>query len=669
MGLFKNILIANRGEIAVRIMRTARQMGISTTPVYARVDTDSLHVQYADIAYCIGEVELADTYLNVDKIISIARKAGCDAIHPGYGFLSENPKLVAACQKNGITFIGPSTRAIQLMGNKIEARAFVKSIDIPLTEGITGDKDTLLKESSKIPFPILVKAASGGGGKGMRIVKNPDQLEEVLEATSREAQAYFGDGAVYIEQFIEDPRHIEIQILADNHGNVVHLYERECSIQRRYQKIIEEAPSPTINNETRRSMGEAAVRIAREIEYTSAGTLEFLLDKNENFYFLEMNTRIQVEHPVTELTTGYDIVAEQIKIAANQVLSIQQEKVIQQGHAIECRIYAESPARGFLPSPGKMTLYREPKGADIRIDSGLTPNTEIKSFYDPMVAKLIIHAENRNSAIKASRHALAEFAVQGVETNIQYLDTMLKSDAFVSNSISTRYCDEHSDELIKQMEDHKASIAPRIPACAALVFSFAEQKLSRPSQHHDIWNQIGHWRHVVRIPVKVDDTVHQLKVHFVEHGNYQVTTGNQTSQVEVLNYHEGKLVFAVDDKHYEAFVSEDSRRVIYVNLNLANFTCRREDILSDKDYVDSSIVAESAGGNTLQAPMPGKVIQINVNEGDTVQQGDTLVVLEAMKMENSLAAPANAKVKRVHVAEADMVNRDDVLVELEFEEQ
>lgn len=669
MGLFKNILIANRGEIAVRIMRTARQMGIATTAIYAKVDADSLHVQYADRAYCIGEVELADTYLNVDKIINIARKAGCDAIHPGYGFLSENPRLVAACQENGITFIGPSTRAIQLMGNKIEARAFVKSINIPLTEGITGDKDALLKESSKIPFPILVKAASGGGGKGMRIVRNPNQLEEVLEATSREAQAYFGDGAVYIEQFIEDPRHIEIQILADHHGNVVHLCERECSIQRRYQKIIEEAPSPTINQETRRSMGEAAVSIAREIEYTSAGTLEFLLDKNENFYFLEMNTRIQVEHPVTELTTGYDIVAEQIKIAANHVLAIQQEEVTQQGHAIECRIYAESPARGFLPSPGKMTLYREPKGANLRIDSGLTPDTEIKSFYDPMVAKLIVHAEDRGSAIKASRLALAEFAVQGVETNIQYLDTLLKSDAFVNNDISTKYCDEHSDELIQQMEDQKASIDPLIPACAAMVFSFAEQKLSRPPQQHDIWNQIGHWRHVVRIPVKVNDTVHRLKVHFVKHGSYQVTAGDQTSQVEVLNYNEGKLVFAVNDEHYEAFVSEDDRRIIYVNIDLTDFTCQREDILSDKDYVDSSIVAETAAGNVLQAPMPGKVIQINVNEGDAVKQGDTLVVLEAMKMENSLPSPADAKVKRVHIAEADMVNRDDILVELEVEEE
>ncbi len=406
MTKISKILIANRGEIAVRIIRTARKMGITTVAVYAKADHNSLHVQEADEARCIGEVELSETYLNIAKIIAVAKETGCNAIHPGYGFLAENPLFVDACDTAGIIFIGPRADVMRVMGNKIEARAFVKKAGVPVTEGLTGKRETLLKAKSKIGFPVLLKAAAGGGGNGMQIDHEEKELEEALESTSRQALAYFGDDTIYLEKYLDEPRHIEFQILGDDNGNVIHLFERECSIQRRYQKIIEESPSPTLTPELREKMGAAAVRIGKKIGYTNAGTIEFLVDKELNFYFLEMNTRIQVEHPVTEMVTGADLVEEQIRIAEGHSLRLRQETLRQTGHAIECRIYAEDPEHDFRPSPGKMTLYREPVMDHIRIDKGITSDTEITSSYDPMICKLVSWGNDREEARRRMTEAL-----------------------------------------------------------------------------------------------------------------------------------------------------------------------------------------------------------------------------------------------------------------------
>ena len=419
MKLFKKILVANRGEIAIRVMRTAKEMGIRTVAIYSEVDADSLHVKVADESYCIGKESLAETYLNIKKIINIALKADCEAIHPGYGFLAENPEFVKACDSSGIIFIGPSGKVIALMGNKIEARSFIRSINIPLVDGAVGkDTESLIKAGKKISFPLLLKAAAGGGGKGMRIVRDEKQLREGLESTAREAEKYFGDGTVYIEKYLDEPRHIEFQVLGDNFGNAIHVFERECSIQRRYQKIIEESPSVTLSPEIREKMGETAVKICKKTGYNNAGTIEFLVDKNLNFFFLEMNTRIQVEHPVTELTTGLDLVKEQIFISAGNPLRYKQKDIVQKGHAIEARIYAEDPSNSFLPSPGKMTFYKEPAGKNIRVDTAVKEAAEIKSLYDPMISKLIVYGNNRNEAIGKLELALSEYVIHGIQTNI-----------------------------------------------------------------------------------------------------------------------------------------------------------------------------------------------------------------------------------------------------------
>ena len=470
MKIFKKILIANRGEIAIRVIRAAKEMGIKTVAIFSQADENSFHVRMADESYSLGGNDLDKTYLNIRKILQLAKISECEAIHPGYGFLAENPLFVEACDNAGIVFIGPSARAIKLMGNKIESRAFVKKLGIPMTEGITGNIETLIKKAGNLNLPILVKAAAGGGGKGMRIIHNINDLKEILQSTSREAKSYFGDGTVYIEKYIEEPRHIEIQVLGDQYGNIVHLFERECSIQRRYQKIIEESPSVTLNQEARAKMGLAAVKIAREIGYENAGTVEFLVDKDLNFYFLEMNTRVQVEHPVTEMVTGIDIVKEQILIAAGGKIKFKQEDITQKGHAIECRIYAEDPQTEFLPSPGNILLYSEPFGDGIRVDSGLDKCATVESFYDPLICKLIIFGNTREEARKKMIHALNNFVIHGIKTNITFLTYLLTGDAYKHNNISTKYCDDHLDDLLMKIFKDREEFPKYLPALAYFLY-------------------------------------------------------------------------------------------------------------------------------------------------------------------------------------------------------
>lgn len=666
MKLFNKILIANRGEIAVRIIKSAHKTGIKTVAIFSKADENALHVSMADESVFLPEGDtpgnLSETYLNVEKIINAALQTNADAIHPGYGFLSESPVLVAACEKNNISFIGPNVKAIELMGNKIEARAFVKNLGIPMTEGLNGNPEELLENAHKIKLPILVKAAAGGGGKGMRIVNEGDDLKEVLESTSREAKNYFGDGSIYIEKYVVEPRHIEFQVLGDNFGNVIHLFDRECSIQRRYQKIIEESPSVTLTDEVRQKMGEDAVKIAKAVGYNSAGTIEFLVDKDLNYYFLEMNTRIQVEHPVTEMVTGVDLVEEQIKIAAGNKLEIKQSVLSQNGHAIECRIYAEDPANNFMPSPGKMTFYKQPKGENIRVDSGIDSAGTIHSFFDPMISKQVVWAANRDAAIKNSISALNNYIVHGIKTNIPYLQQMLMHKSFAENKISTKFCDTHNDELLNNAAEQKQNISG-IPHLLA----FAVHSLNMPLNTKNIWEQIGYWRTNSILSFKIGEEERSLNFISGENNIYKFSEEDNNYEISLVSLDENNIRFAYNNQIVEAFISEDNKGISTISALGVDYSIERTDVLNNK-HIYPSAGGENSEGN-LCSPMPGKVIKVNVTEGEEVSRGKVLLVVEAMKMENNITAMEDAVVEKISVKEGDMVEGNAQLVFLTSKEQ
>jgi acetyl-CoA carboxylase biotin carboxylase subunit len=468
--MFKKILIANRGEIAVRVIRACKEMGIASVAVYSDVDRASLHVRKADEAYHVGAAPASDSYLNIQKILDVAKRSGADAIHPGYGFLSENARFALACADAGLKFIGPSAAAMEMMGSKTRARQTMEKASVPLVPGsLRGlqSRAEVQRVASEIGYPVMLKAAAGGGGKGMRLVQNAEALPSALEAAQSEAQRSIGDAEIYLEKAIVNPRHIEVQVLADQHGNTVHLGERECSIQRRNQKVLEESPSPIVDPEMRRKMGEVAVRVARTAGYSNAGTVEFLVDQQENFYFLEMNTRLQVEHPVTELITGLDLVNLQIRIAAGEKLPFGQEDVKFRGHAMECRIYAEDPDNNYFPSPGKITLLLEPGGPGIRIDSGMYEGCTVPVDYDPLLAKLIGYGEDRTQAISRLLRALNEYFVGGIKTNISLFRRILDEKTFRAGEFDTEYL----DRLLKSDATHPKGARADIAAIAAGLFA------------------------------------------------------------------------------------------------------------------------------------------------------------------------------------------------------
>ncbi|HDJ22742.1 MAG TPA: acetyl-CoA carboxylase biotin carboxylase subunit [Candidatus Aminicenantes bacterium] len=440
--MFRKVLVANRGEIALRVIRACHELGIATVAVYSDADRSALHVQAATEAVYIGASPALESYLNMARIIEVAQETGAEAIHPGYGFLAENPEFVRLCEEKGVVFIGPNSKAMALVGDKIRSREVVEKVGVPIIPGMKESFDRLedyLAAAQKIGYPVMIKASAGGGGKGMRIVYREEDLIPGLEAGRREAKAAFGDESVYLEKYIEEPRHVEFQVLADNWGNVIHLFERECSIQRRHQKIIEETPSVAVDDNLRLKMGEAAKKVMQTVGYNNAGTVEFLLDKDKNFYFLEVNARLQVEHPVTELTTGVDLVHQQLKIAAGEKLSLSQEQVSKRGHALECRIYAEDPAHNFLPSSGRIICLREPAGPGIRLDSGVYAGFEVPIYYDPILAKLITWGESREMACFRMKKALENYVVLGIKTTIPFLAEVVEHPAFLEGKISTHF--------------------------------------------------------------------------------------------------------------------------------------------------------------------------------------------------------------------------------------
>ncbi|MFN8301312.1 MAG: acetyl-CoA carboxylase biotin carboxylase subunit [Saprospiraceae bacterium] len=479
----KKILVANRGEIALRVMRTARRMGIRTVAVYSEVDRHSPHVRFADEAYCIGPAPSSQSYLRGEKIIEIAKRIGVDGIHPGYGFLSENAGFAAAVAEAGITFIGPSPHSIEMMGSKLAAKEAAKKFEVPMVPGIEEaitDVNMAKEIGRRVGYPILIKASAGGGGKGMRIVEQEEDLQEQMERAISEAQSAFGDGSVFIEKYVTSPRHIEIQIMADTHGNTVYIFERECSIQRRHQKVVEEAPCAILTPEMRKAMGEAAVRVAQACNYVGAGTVEFLVDDQRNFYFLEMNTRLQVEHPVTEYISGLDLVELQIRVARGEKLPFAQDDLKINGHALELRVYAEDPLNTFLPSVGKLERYRPPVGEGIRVDDGFEEGMDVPIYYDPMLAKLVVHGATRAEAIQRMKEAIADFEVEGVATTLPFGRFVLDHEAFVSANFDTRFVNLYfsADKLIESHQNQAA-----VAAMLALRHHLRHKKQLRSIEH------------------------------------------------------------------------------------------------------------------------------------------------------------------------------------------
>ncbi|MCL4268586.1 MAG: acetyl-CoA carboxylase biotin carboxylase subunit [Anaerolineales bacterium] len=502
--MFKKVLIANRGEIAVRIIRACRELGLETVAVFSEADRNALHVRYADEAYLLGPAPSRESYLRADKILDVAKKTGADAIHPGYGFLAEREDFAAKCHDLGITFIGPKPSSIAAMGDKAEARATVIKAGVPVVPG-TEDvgnmtDDDLLRIAPQIGFPLLIKATAGGGGKGMREVRSLEEMPTLLQSARREAESAFGDGNVYLEKLVEGARHIEFQIIADSHGNVIHLGERECSIQRRHQKLVEEAPSPFLDDELREKMGNVAVKAAQAVDYINAGTIEFLVDKDRNFYFLEMNTRLQVEHPVTEMVTGIDIVAEQLRIARGRQLSYTQEQVKFNGHAIECRVNAEDPFNNFIPSTGRITHSILPTGPGVRVDTGVYPGFEITPYYDPMIAKLIVWGETRAQAILRMRRALEEYRIVGVRTNIPFHQTLMDSHRFMGGQFDTRFVEERfSMESASEMDEAQAEIAAILATLVAHKETERSAQIVRRNERDTSnWKWVGRWERMHR---------------------------------------------------------------------------------------------------------------------------------------------------------------------------
>ncbi len=681
--MFKKVLIANRGEIAIRIIATCREMGIQTVAVYSDADRNARHVREADEAYRIGPPPAAQSYLRMDTIIDVARQSGAEAIHPGYGFLSENAGFVEACEKAGIIFIGPPAAAMRLMGSKIAAKQLARSVSAPTIPGYNGESQqdaVLISEAQRIGYPLLIKASAGGGGKGMREVHAPADFKEQLAGARREALASFGDATVFLERLIQQPRHVEIQVLGDTFGNLVHLGERECSIQRRHQKIVEESPSVALTPALRAEMGAAAVRIASAAGYVNAGTLEFLLDTDRQFYFLEMNTRLQVEHPVTELVTGIDLVRHQLQIAAGQPLGLTQEQISHRGHAIEVRMYAENPEHNFVPSTGTVTRFVKPAGPGIRIDSGIASGDEITQYYDPMIAKLIVYGEDRRMAIERLQAALKQEAVFGVKTNVPLLLAIATHPAFQEGLTFTSFLEEYGliggtpseQEKTRLEQGASNNESLHIALLAAAMFDMArpgdDLALRNGQSPSNPWHMLGPWRMIGES--RSASYTYQEEKHRVAISPSQETPGAWNVQVTSLPAEKIMCAFGNDDlvllrlgtKQLRAYVrqSEGATQVIFDG-QLYHFVRRQPPDVDSSAHGGSIAHSQKA----LTAPMAGTIVKVQVHAGETVQHRQVLVILSAMKMEHTIIAPYEGKVRKVHYHEGEVVKGGAVIVEME----
>jgi 3-methylcrotonyl-CoA carboxylase alpha subunit len=666
--MFDKILIANRGEIAVRIARTAQRLGIRTVAVYSEADAGALHVAMCDEGYLIGPPPARESYLRADRVLEVANRSGAQAIHPGYGFLSENADFADACSAAGVVFIGPPASAIRAMGSKSAAKDIMAKAGVPLVPGYHGeaqDLALLAREADKIGYPVLIKASAGGGGKGMRIVQSPVQLKDAVASAKREAASSFGDDRVLLEKYLTRPRHIEMQVLADAHGNAIHLFERDCSVQRRHQKVLEEAPAPGMTAARRRQMGSSAVAAARAVGYVNAGTVEFIADDGGDFYFMEMNTRLQVEHPVTEMITGLDLVEWQLRVAAGEPLPLAQEQLSIHGHAIEARIYAEDPARDFLPAAGRIAHLRVPQTSPhVRIDSGVRAGDEIGVNYDPMIAKLICWDTDRASALRRLRVALGEYQVAGLTTNISFLSTLTLHRAFAQAGsdpalLDTGLIERYRAELFPKPEpasDGTLAVAVlselmRIDE-EALKAARASSDPSSPWNLRDGWrlNEDNHHTFVFR------DAGHEVSVtaHYRRNGLLLELPGSKL-MARGERTADGGLVADLDgDRVGATVVRGGSEFTIFVGGASHRLEVREFETVQDED----------AGGR-LTAPMPGNVIEVLVKEGESVAKGHALMIIEAMKMEHTILAPMAGRVAEVRFARGDQVREGDQLIAFE----
>jgi len=646
---FHKVLVANRGEIACRILRTARSEGYATVAVYSDADADALHVTVADEAIDIGGAPAGESYLNTAALIAAAKGSGADAIHPGYGFLSENADFAAACADADLLFIGPPPSVIAAMGNKAEAKGLMADAGVPCVPGYDGadqDDATLLAEMERVGFPVLLKAVAGGGGRGMRVVHQPSEAPSALADARTEAQSAFGCGDLLIERFLEKVRHVEVQILADAHGQCIHLGERDCSVQRRYQKVIEESPSPAVDEALRAEMGAVAVRAAQATGYVNAGTVEFLLDQEGHFYFLEMNTRLQVEHPVTELVTGLDLVALQLAIAQGDPLPLAQEDVMLTGHAMELRLYAEDPATDFAPQTGKILHWQLPEGADIRIDHGLRNGYTITPYYDAMLAKIVAWGTTREESRARILHALRHTTLLGIPTNQAWLESLLQHEQFAAGS--------HGNDFVANLGAPVESLDtdPLTLLVAAAVLIERDAASVPPSQKG--WSSTGN----STVPLKLwHDNAHTWLHVSVSGSTYALTQEDRAYTIEVITMTDDAITFTHEGHRLSApYALDDSNVYLSVQQQVAH--------LRDDTYAPPEEVIPGGDG-ILKAPMVGQVVELHVAVGDTVAAGDVLVVLEAMKMVNALVAPFAGTVTSLRVAKGDRVDPGQVVLELD----
>jgi 3-methylcrotonyl-CoA carboxylase alpha subunit len=658
--MFSSLLIANRGEIACRVMRTAKRLGMRTITVYSDADACALHVAMADHAVRIGPAPARESYLDMDTILKAAKDTGAEAIHPGYGFLSENPAFADACQKAGLIFVGPPASAIRAMGLKDAAKALMIKAGVPVVPGYFGDDQSLAhlaREAERIGFPVLIKAVAGGGGKGMRRVDAAAEFAKALEGAQREAQSAFGDARVLIEKYVQTPRHIEIQVFADSHGNAVHLFERDCSLQRRHQKVIEEAPAPGMPEALRRKMGQAAVTCAKAIGYQGAGTVEFIVDGSrglteDGFYFMEMNTRLQVEHPVTEMITGHDLVEWQLRVASGEKLPHAQDELRIDGHAVEVRLYAEDPAKGFLPSTGRLARLRLPQpGEHLRVDAGVAEGGDVSMFYDPMIAKVISWSRTREEALGSLSDALETAEIAGVRTNLGFLITTLRHSAMIGGQVDTGFIDRHKADLL------------RVPAGLeedAILVAAAHVLLQRcnPEDSSSPWGVLDGWRlgggaQVETLRFIIGGNPRDVEVRHGS-GMWRISQDGRVMDVSARPLAGGSLEAIVNGRRVTGSVVRKGTS-LNVMVKGRNFAVELHDPLVAAD-------TGLSGANELRAPMPGKVTQVLVKAGDRVRKGQPVAVLEAMKMEHTLSAPGDFTVKSAPFNAGDQVQEGTVIV-------
>uniref|UniRef100_A0A7N6BLQ4 Methylcrotonoyl-CoA carboxylase subunit alpha, mitochondrial n=1 Tax=Anabas testudineus TaxID=64144 RepID=A0A7N6BLQ4_ANATE len=671
VGRIEKVLIANRGEIACRVMRTAKKMGIRSVAVYSDADRHSMHVAMADEAYHIGPPPSQQSYLSMEKVLEVAKKSGSHAVHPGYGFLSENTEFAEACKQEGIIFIGPPSSAIRDMGIKSTSKHIMSAAGVPIIGGYHGDdqsNERLQAEAARIGYPVMIKAVRGGGGKGMRIARSDSDFLEQLESARREARKSFNDDVMLVEKFVEDPRHVEVQVFGDMHGNAVYLFERDCSVQRRHQKIIEEAPGPGISSEVRRKLGEAAVRAAKAVNYVGAGTVEFIMDAQHNFYFMEMNTRLQVEHPVTEMITGTDLVEWQLRVAAGERLPLLQDDIILRGHSFEARIYAEDPNNDFLPGAGPLLhLSTPPPDQDTRIETGVREGDEVSAHYDPMIAKLVVWGEDRSAALKKLRYCLRQYNIVGLNTNIDFLLSLSGNPEFEAGNVSTSFIPQHYSDLFP---------TPRAPSgatvCqAALGLVLQERKhieefTQATSDPFSPFGSSGGWRNNIKFN-------RNMRLQLGDKSKYQTccehslpsSIGEEvyhvTGEVEV----EGGATFL----HCSVNGVKSRPKLVMVDNTVHLFSTEGSSQVSVPVPKYLAGVSGSGAQGGAVAPMTGTIEKVLVKAGDKVTVGDPLMVMIAMKMEHTIRAPKSGVIKKVFFREGSQANRHAPLVELEEEGQ